>query len=78
MEMAPLICVKAAKLKIAQIPLTSNIIHDRIKELSENIRKQEVEQINRGPTKIDFQLHVLNNVSNCAQLLPLDLYVHQN
>jgi hypothetical protein len=76
--MAPLICGKDAKLKIAQIPLTSDTIHDRIKVLSEDIRRQAVEHIKKGPTKIDFQLHVLNNVSNCAKRLPLDLYVHQN
>jgi hypothetical protein len=43
MEIAEVMCGKDAKLKIAQIPLSNYSIHDQIKGMSEDIRKQVVQ-----------------------------------
>jgi hypothetical protein len=51
MEVAQLICGKDAKLQIAQIPLSSDTIHDRIKHMTEDIRRKVVEQVQRSRQK---------------------------
>jgi hypothetical protein len=51
MEMAGLICGRDSKLKIAQIPISNGIIHDRIKEMSQDIQTQVVEKIRGSPER---------------------------
>jgi hypothetical protein len=56
MEMIKLMCDADAKLKTAQIPLRNDIIHDRIKDIPEYIRRQVLKEIQRSPTKISLQV----------------------
>ena len=77
-KMVELVCGNDAKQKIAQIPLSNDTIHDRIRDMSLDILRQVVEQINASPEKIGLQLDETTDVSNCAQLIVFVRYVYQN
>ena len=69
-EMVELVCGNDAKQKIAQIPLSNDTIHDRIRDMSLDILRQVVEQI-KASRKISLQLEEITDVSNCAQHIVL-------
>ena len=60
-------CGNDTKQKIAHIPLSNDTIHNRIEEMSQDIRLQVVEQIKVSPGKISLQLDGTTDVSNCGQ-----------
>jgi hypothetical protein len=51
------------------MPLPIDIIRDQIKGMSEDIRRQVVEQIKGTPAKMGLQLSESTDVSNCGKLL---------
>jgi hypothetical protein len=59
------------KIKTAQIPLSNDVIHDIICDISEAIRREVVQKTEKCGKKISLQLNEQIDVSNYAQLLAL-------
>lgn len=77
LDMVELMCGKEARHKISHIPLSNDTIHDRIRDMSEDVLCQVIEQIKASPGKISVQLDETTDVSNCSQLLVFVRYVHE-
>ena len=78
MEMAEIMCGKEAKQKISLVPLSNDTIHDRIKDMSDDILKQVVEQIKSSPGKISLQFDETTDASQCSQLIVFVRYIYNN
>ena len=76
MDMVQILFGNEAKQKIAKIPMSNDTIHNRIEDMSHDIRWQVVEEIKASPAKISLQFDETTDVSNCAQLLVFVRYVH--
>lgn len=77
--------IKAAKLlldqksvdKLAQISLSNDTIHNRISEMSEDIKIQVIKNIRNSPY-FSIQLDESTDISNISQLLVYARYIHDN
>lgn len=69
---------KHAKPKLAQIILSNDTIHDRIKDMAEDIHTHVVEKVKRIPERNLFVLDESADASDCAQLVAFARNVYQN
>ena len=67
----------ASVTKLKQISLSHNTIQRRILDMSENVKKQVVNEIKASP-KFLFQVDESTDVSSCAQLLVFVRYIHSD
>ncbi|XP_067932962.1 protein FAM200C-like [Watersipora subatra] len=75
-QMVEIVLGKVAERKISAISLSNSTIQRRITEMSENIKKQLVEEIQNAPFGLFFiQLDESTDVESCAQLLAFVRYV---
>lgn len=76
-RMVELVLGKEAERKISVISLSNNTIQRRIAEMSEDIKKQLVEEIQIAPFGLfSVQLDESTDVESCAQLLAFVRYVN--
>jgi len=68
LEITNLMLGEAAKVKLSQIPLSTDTISDRIEDMSQDILAQIVTDLISGPTKFSIQLDETTDVSNLSQL----------
>jgi hypothetical protein len=76
MDMVEVMCGKEARNKVSLIPLSNDTIHDRIRDMSNDIVQQVVEEIKNSPAKISLQLDESTDISNCSQLLVFVRYAN--
>ena len=67
----------ASVTKLKQISLSHNTIQRRILDMSENVKKQVVNEIKASP-KFLFQVDESTDVSSCAHLLVFVRYIHSD
>ena len=65
----------ASVVKLKQISLSNNAIQRRILDMSEDVKKQVVNEIKASPM-FSFQVDESTDVSSCAQLLVFVRYIH--
>ncbi|KAK8389755.1 hypothetical protein O3P69_009033 [Scylla paramamosain] len=65
LEMAKIVLGKEAEKKLQQVSL-SNVIHNRIIDMSDDILEQVVAEIKASPVKISLQVDESIDVSNCS------------
>ncbi len=61
--------------KLEAIPLSNDVIHSRIVEISCNILKQIIDELKASPFPFSMQLDETTDISNCSQLLVFVRYV---
>ncbi|XP_042227387.1 protein ZBED8-like [Homarus americanus] len=62
--------------KIAAVPLSNDVIHSRIADITSNILKQVMEELAATPFPFSMQLDETTDVSQCSQLLVFVRYMH--
>ncbi|XP_042210866.1 protein ZBED8-like [Homarus americanus] len=76
LEMVELVCGLEQRKKIAAVPLSNDVIHSRIVDISSNILKQVMEELAATPFPFSMQLDETTDVSECSQLLVFVRYMH--
>ena len=77
LEMVRIVLGTEAQKKIQQIPLSNDIIHSRIQDISQDILLQVIQDIKDSPLKIGMQLDESTDVDSCSQLLVFVRYVKE-
>ena len=81
LEMVRIVLGTEAQKKIQQIPLSNDIIHSRIQDISQDISQdillQVIQDIKDSPLKIGMQLDESTDVDSCSQLLVFVRYVKE-
>ena len=75
--MARIVLGPEADTKFQQIPLSNDIIHSRIQDISQDILMQVIQDIKDSPLKISIQIDESTDVDSCSQLLELVRYVKE-
>ncbi|XP_032081565.1 protein ZBED8-like [Thamnophis elegans] len=75
LKMANIMLGKAAEVKLSQIPLSNDIISDRIEDMSKDILAQVVADLISSLAKFSLQLDETTGVSNLSQLAVFVRYV---
>lgn len=76
LDMVELVCGLEQRKKIEAVPLSNDVIHSRIVDISSNILKQVMEELAATPFPFSMQLDEATDVSQCSQLLAFVRYVH--
>lgn len=76
LEMVELVCGLEQRKKIEAVPLSNDVIHSRIVDMSSNILNQVMEELAATPFPFSIQLDETTDVSQCSQLLVFVRYVH--
>lgn len=69
LDIVELVCGKDHRKKVEAVPLSNDVIHSRIVEMSSNVLKQVIEELNASPFPFSMQLDESTDVSQCSQLL---------
>ncbi|KAL0879709.1 hypothetical protein ABMA27_003424 [Loxostege sticticalis] len=75
LDIVELVCGKDERKKVEAVPLSNDVIHSRIVEMSSNVLKQVIEELNASPFPFSMQLDESTDVSQCSQLLVFVRYV---
>ncbi|XP_068240056.1 protein FAM200C-like [Palaemon carinicauda] len=77
LEMAKIVLGEEAAKKLSQVSVSNDTVHQRIKDMSQDIITQVVREIKQIPAKISMQIDESTDVSNHSQLLVFVRYVHE-
>ncbi|GLV38082.1 hypothetical protein CBL_10049 [Carabus blaptoides fortunei] len=77
LEITKIVFGSEAYNKVKQIPLSNDVIRSRIKDMSEDILQQIVEDIKNSPVKVSIQLDESTDVDNYSQLMMYIRYVKE-
>ncbi|XP_028966643.1 protein ZBED8-like [Galendromus occidentalis] len=69
LQMAETLIGKEIREKFEKVPMSNNIVRERINDMSEDILDQIVTDLKETPSKISLQLDESTDVSSCSQLL---------
>lgn len=69
------LCGKDQRKKEETVPLSNDIIHSRIIEISSNVLERDIQKLNCSPFPFNVELDESTNVSKCSQLLVFVRYV---
>ncbi|XP_068209156.1 protein FAM200C-like [Palaemon carinicauda] len=69
LEMAKIVLGEHAAKKLSQVSVSNDTVHQRIKDMSQDIITQVVRKIKQSPAKISMQIDESTDVSNHSQLL---------
>lgn len=78
LDIVELVCGKDQRKKIEAVPLSNDVIRSRIVEMSSNVLKQVIEELNSSLFPFSMQLDESTDVSQCSQLLVFVRYVHHD
>lgn len=78
LEMVDLVCGPEQRKKLEAIPLSNNVIKNRIGDISDNILKQVMAELSASSFGFSMQLDESTDVSQCSQLLAFVRYVHDD
>ncbi|CAM2117403.1 unnamed protein product [Caretta caretta] len=67
--MAKIVLGPDAQKKLQQVPLSNDVIHSQIHEMSQDILQQVIEDIKARPLKVGIQFDESTDVDGCSQLL---------
>ena len=76
LEMTELFCVIERRKKLEAVPLSNGTINCRIKDISNNILEQVMEELKASPFPFSMQLDESIDVSQCAHFLAYVRYMH--
>lgn len=74
--MVELVCGLEQRKKLESVPLSNDVIHSRIVDMSCNILKQVIDELAASPFPFSMQLDETTDISECSQLLVFVRYVH--
>ncbi|XP_068246524.1 protein FAM200C-like [Palaemon carinicauda] len=77
LEMAKIVLGEDAAKKLSQVSVSNDTVHQRIKDMGQDIITQFVSEIKQSPAKISMQIDESTDVSNHSQLLVFVRYVHE-
>jgi len=77
-EIVKLVCSKNEYKKLLNIPLSNDVIRDRIVEISDNILKRVIKEIKNSPVPISIQLDETTDISQCSHLMIFARYINNN
>ncbi|XP_013789881.1 protein ZBED8-like [Limulus polyphemus] len=75
LEVVKTILGKDEERKVQQVPMSNNVIRNRIIDMSEDILEQVITDIKATLAKISLQLNESTDISHCSQLIALVRYV---
>ncbi|XP_005376317.1 PREDICTED: protein ZBED8 [Chinchilla lanigera] len=75
LEIAQIVLGPDAQKKLEQVPLSDDVIHSRIDEMSQDILQQVLEDIRASPLKVGIQLAETTDMDNCSQLMAFVRYI---
>lgn len=76
LDIVELVCGADQRKKVEAVPLSNDVIRSRISDMSANILKQIIEELNSSAFPFSMQLDESTDVSQCSQLLVFVRYVH--
>uniref|UniRef100_A0A250Y343 Protein ZBED8 n=1 Tax=Castor canadensis TaxID=51338 RepID=A0A250Y343_CASCN len=77
LEIAQIVLGPDAQKKLQQVPLSDDVIHSRIDEMSQDILQQVVEDIKASPLKVGIQLAETSDMDDCSQLMAFVRYIKE-
>ncbi|XP_068221363.1 protein FAM200C-like [Palaemon carinicauda] len=77
LEMAKIVLGTEAEKKLKQIPLSNDIIHARIHDMSQDVLHQVITDLKASPVGVSIQLDESTDVSFCSQLMAFVRYVKE-
>ncbi|XP_068206220.1 protein FAM200C-like [Palaemon carinicauda] len=77
LEMAKIVLGTEAEKKLKQIPLSNDIIHSRIHDMSQDVLQQVITDLKASPFRVSIQLDESTDVSFCNQLMAFVRYVKE-
>ena len=77
LEMAKIVLGTEAEKKLKQIPLSNDIIHSRIHDMSQDVLQQVITDLKASPVRVSIQLDESTDVSFCSQLMAFVRYVKE-
>lgn len=77
LEIAQIVLGPDAQKKLQQVPLSDDVIHSRIDEMSQDILQQVLEDIKASPLKVGIQLAETTDMDDCSQLMAFVRYIKE-
>ncbi|XP_005005209.1 protein FAM200C [Cavia porcellus] len=77
LEIAQIVLGPDAQKKLEQVPLSDDVIHSRIDEMSQDILQQVLEDIKASPLKVGIQLAETTDMDDCSQLMAFVRYMKE-
>lgn len=78
LEMVELVCGTEQRMEIAKIPLSNDVIHSRIEDMSTDIVQQVIRELKESPLPFSMQLDESTDVAQYSQLLVFVRYVNKD
>ncbi|XP_068208356.1 protein FAM200C-like [Palaemon carinicauda] len=75
--MAKIVLGIESEKKLKQIPLSNDIIHSRIHDMSPDVLQQVITDLKASPVRVSIQLDESTDVSFCSQLMAFVRYVKE-